>query len=544
MTIYYVDGTNGDDTSAGTGDAPWQTLGKAIAAVAPGDTIRARTATYRDSITFNKAGVTLEADEGHKPEIDGGYSAALFGKDGFTTKYGKQIDSNQLPYPSEANRKRGGWAIASTQGAITRLLADDTTLSGFALRNICGRAVGLKGNRSALRDCVIDFTYGGAIFLEDGDDIEVTGNVITRASMKAYDPTRDGVGSGGAKVQTAVIVKKCRRPRVTKNIVLLSKGEGISLDKGSEDPYAGDNIVGLNNHWSFGANGSIRPVFENNLAFYGDDPDLYEQLDKDEPADLFVIGNERVILPNEENPGIATIKGFVFRGNVLCGEAKRLFLVASGNSGRPVALHDGIVENNTIIGGRTTRTVFSWGTYTKNMHQGTVVRNNIILKHPDSVGELVKYEGGGDVEWGHNISNEPLPVGMRGPGDIVTDEPVLAAPFAPIIGWPFEMKSPELPAVRTSLDMANYRPRVGSPAIGGASDGKQIGALPYTDTPEPPDPDYGWLIEELGKVKEQIAAAKEQVTAASAVVATAGAVVDGALLRIDQAIALFSEKQV
>ena len=535
MTIYYVDGASGDDANAGTSSEPWRTLGKALASASPGDAVRARTAVYRESVGLDKPGTVLEADEGHKPTIDGGYSPALFGAAGYTTKDGKQIGRNQLPYPSEANRKRGGWAIASTQGAIVRLSADDTEFRGFVVRNVCGRAVGLRGNRSALRDCVIDFTYGGALFLEDGEDIEVTGNVITRASMKAYDPTRDGVEGGGAKVQTTVIIKKCRRAKVKRNVVLYSKGEGISVDKGSEDSDVSDNVVGCNAHWSFGTNGSVRPVFENNIAFYSNDPNLYEQLDKDGPADLFVVGNERVITNTGENPGLATLQGLVFRGNVLVGDAKRLFLVASGSSGRPVALHDAVIENNTIIGGASTRTVFTWGTYQKNTHQRTVVRNNIILRHPDSTGDLVKYEGGGGVAWGHNLSNVPLPNGMRGAGDIVSDGPVLADPFVPILVPAFDMKSPALPDAGATFDKAHYRPVAGSPAIGAASDGREIGALPYTKPEEPPDetdppePDYGWLIEELERVKEQVTAA--------------GAAVGQALLRIDEVIVLFEKKQ-
>ena len=72
MATYYVDGVGGNDsTGNGTSGNPWKTLGKGYAMLNAGDTLRARTATYREQMSITKNGVTIENDAGHTPTIDG-----------------------------------------------------------------------------------------------------------------------------------------------------------------------------------------------------------------------------------------------------------------------------------------------------------------------------------------------------------------------------------------------------------------------------------------------------------------------------------------
>ena len=64
--IWYVDGTDGDDTNSGeTPDAAFATIGTALAAVAAGDAITVRTGTYdEDGLDMNLAGLELWCEIG------------------------------------------------------------------------------------------------------------------------------------------------------------------------------------------------------------------------------------------------------------------------------------------------------------------------------------------------------------------------------------------------------------------------------------------------------------------------------------------------
>ncbi len=73
---YYVDGVNGNDGNAGTVEAPWATVRKAVALLQPGDTVLVRGGVYRESITININGtadqrITIKAYPDETPVLEG-----------------------------------------------------------------------------------------------------------------------------------------------------------------------------------------------------------------------------------------------------------------------------------------------------------------------------------------------------------------------------------------------------------------------------------------------------------------------------------------
>jgi len=79
----YVDVNKGADTNSGALDAPWKTLAKANAAVAPGDTVFVRGGVYVDSIIApaasgaENAPIVYAAYQGETPEVTGGRSGSI-----------------------------------------------------------------------------------------------------------------------------------------------------------------------------------------------------------------------------------------------------------------------------------------------------------------------------------------------------------------------------------------------------------------------------------------------------------------------------------
>jgi len=189
VTIWYVEAGKG--SGDGTSLLPWPTIGQALQAAGAGDVVRVRDGVYLEIVTLNGNGVTLEAAEGHAPVIDGGYGPQLFGAKGYTDKAGRQIRAGTLPYPSEANKRRGGWPLAAAQGFLVRVGGSRNVIRGFRIVNVCGRSLVLGGDGNEAQGCVMDFAYGGPVYVA-GSRCRLKGCKVTRGSMKEFDPTRDG----------------------------------------------------------------------------------------------------------------------------------------------------------------------------------------------------------------------------------------------------------------------------------------------------------------------------------------------------------------
>src|SRR5687768_14889827 len=74
--VWYVNPSTGNDSSAGTAQAPLKTLQTALEKVKPGETVRLAAGTYPEAVTTVRAGkprarITIESGKGAKAVIDG-----------------------------------------------------------------------------------------------------------------------------------------------------------------------------------------------------------------------------------------------------------------------------------------------------------------------------------------------------------------------------------------------------------------------------------------------------------------------------------------
>ncbi len=461
----------------------YKTIGAALAAAMPGDVVQVRPGTYHEVVVLDKRGVTVLGDPG--ATIDGRYSPLLFGDAAYTDLNGQPVGKRELPALTAANAKRGGWVFAGKAinergyGAAVRLAAPNVLIQGLTIRNIPGRAiiVDKEATGAAAVGNRIDFTYGGAVGVATGASrVSLRRNIITRSSVKQYDPTRLGAGPG--QVQTTVICGGSDA-EIVENIVALNEGEGISADKASERTLIQGNVIFANRHWGLGVNGAVDPRIIGNIVYSPEN--LYDMFDKEHPADLFVIGNEQ----GDEDPRKAVTRGAVILDNLFVG-GKRTFLVGGG--GRPVQFVDSEIRNNTIVGLATPgkeRPTFTWTVMANMPHKNTAVTDNIILWQEGALG--ISYQPGGDVRWARNLSGSTPPSGMRGEGDVVAKDAALVNPFAAILAIEaFDVTSPELPNVETTFDIDNYRPIAKGSAV--RPDGTVFGALAPLGAGEPEPP--------------------------------------------------------
>src|SRR3954464_1558529 len=68
LSGYYVSSA-GDDSAAGTIDAPWRTVQRAVSSVAPGDVVNLRAGTYDGGVFVNKPNITIQSYPGERASL-------------------------------------------------------------------------------------------------------------------------------------------------------------------------------------------------------------------------------------------------------------------------------------------------------------------------------------------------------------------------------------------------------------------------------------------------------------------------------------------
>jgi hypothetical protein len=116
---YYV-APNGNNTNAGTQDAPWKTIGKAFGSVKPGDTVLIRGGVYRESVSINVSGtadkpIVVKNYPGESPIIDGslpvtGWSHCQAGEPGLTFMGTTNPNYDKI-YVAQVNKSAVGSAL-------------------------------------------------------------------------------------------------------------------------------------------------------------------------------------------------------------------------------------------------------------------------------------------------------------------------------------------------------------------------------------------------------------------------------------------------
>ena len=156
-TIYYVDGTNGNDDWPGTESQPWKTINKAAQTMVAGDTVLVRAGTYNERIY---------------PANSGNSSNWITYK----------------PYPSETAIIDGnGYSISPTGGLFHLNNADYIIIDGFGLNDVHGSTVGGAAIYATYSDHLIFRnnhtvdTGGPGIQIHKCTDVLITNNEIEDA---------------------------------------------------------------------------------------------------------------------------------------------------------------------------------------------------------------------------------------------------------------------------------------------------------------------------------------------------------------------------
>ncbi len=218
---YYVDGTRGSDSNAGTSAAPWKTMQYAGSSdnnrLNAGDTVIVRAGTYnateRGGIFFRKDGITYKAD-------------------------GDVYVSNTV-------------SVDDVNGAFTwgfQILADDVTVEGFDISGVAG-CIDLDGAQNiTIKNCVLHdapaktsggFPVAAGVYIEGASWATVTGCTIYNIQ------TLDGyVGAGifnmGAYSASAGSVHSST---FTNNVIYNVEGDAIACRGGATNDKIYNNTL-------------------------------------------------------------------------------------------------------------------------------------------------------------------------------------------------------------------------------------------------------------------------------------------------------------
>lgn len=460
-------------------DGDFKTLGAAAEAVKPGDVVNVRSGIYKERLTADTPGVTWQAAVGEWPVIDGGWDGT----------------------------EQTGWATqvaVSGKGCIVR---------GLTIRNCPGRGVGVSASDVQILNNRVDRTYHGAILVGDsaGEAISgvlVAGNVFTNMSLSWVTEKRPSGVNGSFNIHNT------RNSVVRDNITAYGWGECYNLGRGSSGVQLIGNIGHSTNHVLMYINRAQNCEVAGNWLFHIPDPAYSGKEDSYSAAIVF--GDERSAVvarwPNSS--------GNAVRGNVIVN-AGRLLEVrnnAKDAGGYDTALVDTVIEGNTFVGGPVTGRGISIGSNQRGRaHRNSVFRCNVVhFDHARAGGDIGTHGQGSGIAFERNAWSVKPPQSMQSGTDVYGELGLANA--GAVIEKFGEMG-------HTTFDVENYRPRPESPLVTGVL----IGALDCLDVeePDPPEPDWAWLVWELEQMSERIA--------------VAGGALVGVAMKVDELTAKFKE---
>lgn len=255
MSIFYVDFKNGNDAGDGSSLNPFKSPDKALAVVAAGDVVRLRgnrddaATLYRQRLQIDVAGTVWEADEGHEPTWDGGYTPV---------------------YGDWATYELGNSRPGSLYGKMINVRVPGVTLRGLRCRNVGGGAfgVGKAASDCLIERCAADTTYGASLDI-GGDsknakiaDITVQDCTFTNSSLAWHAPGQ------GQKAANAVMIKFADRVALRRCVVAYSMKEGINADKECDGVVIEDCAIHTINHSGIYVNRARNVSIRRNVIYH------------------------------------------------------------------------------------------------------------------------------------------------------------------------------------------------------------------------------------------------------------------------------------
>ena len=460
MAIYYVSPSGSDSSGTGATGTPWKTIQGAInkGAVGSGDTIRVRTGTYEEAVTINKS-ITLEADTGHSPVIDGRYDPV---------EVKGYIDSGQhKKYHVSESPVGSTWVVFGQFVSLVSITANNVTLDGFTIKNACGRHLGISSNDVLVNNCILDFSGTGGISIgESANRVTVQNSRVTRVSQGIFYLAENGIKVNGrpGQVTTSVIVQghDCI---VQDCIIGFVYGEGLTAARNSERAILRRNkIIGCGHYHLASNRGKDSKLYDNIVIF----PD---RLDEFNPRSKPNSASAGILIGDENNKDQATTcQGTKVYNNLVVGACPAFEATTDALDTRrdnpQVNSSDIYVGFNTFVGGPISDRAF----FIHQTHGGWangIIENNLFYKGRHTNSGFGGASKAANLRCRNNAwyGLDPSGRGFDSSAD-VTANPLLVNPNASITVPSYNPWSATIPNPWTAIsgfNVNNYKLLQGSP---------------------------------------------------------------------------------
>lgn len=462
-TVYYLS-PNGNDANNGSSSSPWKTISKAMSSISAGDTVILKDGTYSAYFNINKPNTTWRAENKHKAIIDGGFGPGLLNGEW------KNIVS--------------AWDSKCTNiGKWTPLLsvsADNVEVDGLFLRNSCGRGVMIAENvnYSKFLNNRIDWTFVSGFYVSGKTKgLQMINNELTRIS---FNDQYTVYTSNDYNVNISIHMSG-EDMVVRGNIIAWGRGE-IAMT-GSRNLLFEDNIIvgNKNNFYNGWADGMI---VRNNL-FWAPESQLNPgtHWEKKNGAE----NNWHISSRNENDTRWVSyasgINNAAYYNNIILNNDFLFSGYHKDYSSNTTNVYFGF---NTLVTGKETKDLFNMVFGAKDGSDSKftgIIENNIfdISKDPNATVKAA-LSGNDSIIFRNNILPASAASSVKGPGDIYTNSAGLQNALVelkypiPAIG----AATVDMAALRTAVDLNNYRLKSNSPAIN-----KAVTSSPNSQTQVP-----------------------------------------------------------
>ena len=409
----------------------FDTVGAAILAAAPGDTVSVSGGTYRENVTVNKS-ITLVAAEGETAVIDGGWD---------------------------------GKTLSGTFGGTLSATAAGATLDGITVRNAPGRGIGIGASHVTVRNCTVTDCCKGGLGANPGggsfyDGLLVEKNLIINVGLERFQT--------GGQVNGSFLFARVRDSVIRNNTIANGLGEGINIDRDCQRNVFENNMVINCAHVGIYVNCSRDNVIRGNVVLWSGAAKPVGKGDS-APAGI-IIGDE----------GPASGKADWSSGNVIMANlvvgSGRLFQVRNNAHNYNTQLDEATrIERNTFVAGpQTTRGIDIAANQRGRPHEAASFADNVIDWTGAPAAAVIAARADAALDFRGNVWGINPTQDVRGAGDVVATGPLLVNPTAALHA--------EWGTADVGFNIDNYRPLADS-----AADGKgALGVLPIEPPIEPP----------------------------------------------------------
>lgn len=462
MSTYYI-APDGNDKNAGSKEKPWKTFAHALKQVKAGDTVLVRSGLYHEVVNIKCANTTWKSeDPNRKPVLDGGYSPSV-----------RRFDGIMPPPNAQKNFLPG-----SEYGKMVTIAADNVTVDGFEIRNVAGQPVGITADNAKLRNCILNFAYGGGIHAENVRAPLIENVVMTHCNQKRYDPKN--TGGGPAKVQVNLLFKRVQGGVVRGCEIARNHGEGIGIAVESQNCIVENNTIHTNLHMHIVLNHAQNNIIRNNFIYHLKEPDFLQRSSGDAPIGILIADemgrNQKLQLRRSE--------GNLIYNNIVVGMSQNFAARESKNSYG--ALRNTRIFNNTFVNAqRKSSPPINVRIPPSSEHANSFFENNLIVQDE---GVIAQVGGGKEVLCRNNLWSREPPAAAKGPGDKVGNPYLQNHKAMPPAPTHFQLTSRSSLAIdaalKTNLTEDFFRAkRDGQPDIGAHEYNGKV-----EDVPEPPEP--------------------------------------------------------